>query len=285
MNYYEHHIGDYAQATAHLTFVEDAAYSRLIRKYYAEERPLPADLAAVQRLVGARTREEKSAVQTVLEEFFFLEADGWHNKRADAEIERYREKSSKAAASARARWDKPHSSGNANAMRTHTERNAHQTPDTIHQTPIKNTRDKPLSCPDGVATEVWDGFLKVRKAKKAPVTEAALAGIQREARKAGWSLNAALTECCARGWAGFKADWVKDEKTKNMSHAEASKLAAARAIFGDERNLNHEQHTTIDITPRTEAPAGFLGTEDFYDDAGALRDAIPKHVEDGPDFT
>ena len=52
MNYYEHHIGDYAEATAHLTFVEDAAYSRLIRKYYAAEKPMPADLKAVQRLVG-----------------------------------------------------------------------------------------------------------------------------------------------------------------------------------------------------------------------------------------
>ena len=37
MNYYEHHIGDYAEATAHLTFIEDATYSRLIRKYYATE--------------------------------------------------------------------------------------------------------------------------------------------------------------------------------------------------------------------------------------------------------
>lgn len=263
MNYYEHHIGDYAQATAHLTFVEDAAYSRLIRKYYAEERPLPADLAAVQRLVGARTREEKSAVQTVLEEFFFLEADGWHNKRADAEIERYREKSSKAAASARARWDKSQSTGNANAMRTHTERNAHQTPDTIHQSPIKNTRDKPLSCPDGVTNEVWDGFLKVRKAKKAPVTEAALAGIQREARKAGWSLNAALTECCARGWAGFKADWVKTDAEKKMSPYQASVRAAGIAIFGNLEEPQHEQHTTIDITPGTQAPAGLLGSEDL----------------------
>jgi uncharacterized protein YdaU (DUF1376 family) len=263
MNYYEHHIGDYAQATAHLTFVEDAAYSRLIRKYYAEERPLPAELAAVQRLVGARTREEKSAVQTVLEEFFFLEADGWHNKRADAEIDRYREKSSKAAASARARWDKPQSTGNANAMRTHTERNAHQTPDTIHQTPIKNTRDKPLSCPDGVTNEVWDGFLKVRKAKKAPVTEAALAGIQREARKAGWSLNAALTECCARGWAGFKADWVKTDAEKKMSPYQASVRAAGIAIFGNLEEPQHEQHTTIDITPGTQAPAGLLGSEDL----------------------
>ena len=61
MNYYEHHIGDYAQATAHLSILEDGAYIRCIRKYYADEKPLPADIAAVQRLVGARTREERLA--------------------------------------------------------------------------------------------------------------------------------------------------------------------------------------------------------------------------------
>lgn len=156
MNYYEHHIGDYAEATAHLSFVEDAAYSRLIRKYYAQEKPLPADLKAVQRLIGARTKEEKEAVQSVLDEFFLLEGDGWHNKRCDEEIGRYQEKQRKAKASAEARWSKPRaqSEGKANAMRTHTENdanaldgndanamrthcegNAHQTPDTNHQTP------------------------------------------------------------------------------------------------------------------------------------------------------
>jgi uncharacterized protein YdaU (DUF1376 family) len=86
MNYYEHHIGDYAEATAHLSFIEDAAYSRMIRKYYATEKPLPNDLKLVQRLVGARTKDEKSAVQTVLEEFFYLNDDGWHQKRCDAVI-------------------------------------------------------------------------------------------------------------------------------------------------------------------------------------------------------
>lgn len=86
MNYYEHHIGDYAQATAHLSFVEDAAYSRLIRKYYAEEKPLPANIKTVQRLVGARTKEEKIAVQTVLEEFFYLTDDGWRQERCDRVI-------------------------------------------------------------------------------------------------------------------------------------------------------------------------------------------------------
>lgn len=91
MNYYEHHIGDYAEATAHLTFVEDAAYSRMIRKYYATEKPLPADVCAVQRLLCARTKSEKAAVVTVLNEFFVLKDDGWHNARCDAEIARYRE--------------------------------------------------------------------------------------------------------------------------------------------------------------------------------------------------
>ena len=91
MNYYEHHIGDYAQATAHLTFVEDAAYSRLIRKYYAIEKPLPADIQAVQRLVGARTKEEKTAVQTVLEEFFYLTDDGWRQERCDRVIAEFKE--------------------------------------------------------------------------------------------------------------------------------------------------------------------------------------------------
>jgi uncharacterized protein YdaU (DUF1376 family) len=91
MNYFELHIGDYAEATAHLTFVEDAAYIRLLRKYYATEKPLPADLKAVQRLVGARSKEEKNAVQAVLEEFFSLQGDGWHNARCDAEIAKFQD--------------------------------------------------------------------------------------------------------------------------------------------------------------------------------------------------
>lgn len=89
MNYFEHHIGDYAEATAHLSFAEDAAYSRCIRKYYAKEKPLPADVKAVQRLIGARTEEEKDAVETILNEFFVLAEDGWRNERCDADIASY----------------------------------------------------------------------------------------------------------------------------------------------------------------------------------------------------
>lgn len=89
MHHYAHHIGDYRAHTAHLTFLEDAAYRRLLDRYYMTERPLEADLAALQRLVGARDDDEKRAVETVLQEFFTLQDDGWHQSRADDEIAAY----------------------------------------------------------------------------------------------------------------------------------------------------------------------------------------------------
>lgn len=138
MNYYEHHIGDYAAATAHLSLLEDAIYSRLLRRYYLQEGPLPADVRQVARLAGARTPEEVETVEVVLAEFFVLAADGWHNKRSDEEIERYQAKQDKARASANARWNKDAQPSqcerNATAMRTHSDGNALQTPDTSNQT-------------------------------------------------------------------------------------------------------------------------------------------------------
>jgi hypothetical protein len=51
--------------------------------------------------------------------------------------------------------------------------------------------------------------MKIRKAKRAPMTATALEAIKREAGKAGWSLNDAIKECVTRGWQGFKSDWVE----------------------------------------------------------------------------
>lgn len=91
MNFFEFHIGDYAAAASHLSWIEDAAYWRMLRKYYATERPLPPDLKEIQRLVGAKSKVERVAVEKVLKEFFALSENGWHNARADEEIKRYRD--------------------------------------------------------------------------------------------------------------------------------------------------------------------------------------------------
>jgi len=168
MNYIELHIGDYEKATAHLTAVEDGIYGRLLRRYYDTEQPLPADLKAVQRLVRARSREEREAVETILEEFFQQDRDGWRHKRCDEEIARYQEKRAKARRSAEARWNAPKSDSerNANAspdaMRTHTEGNAHQSPVTSTTPDTSPSADTSLRArapqTQRIGSEAWEAF-------------------------------------------------------------------------------------------------------------------------------
>lgn len=82
---------------------------------------------------------------------------------------------------------------------THTPENITTREGRQNRTPAK---------PDDVAEQTWRDFVRHRNAKKAPVTETALAGIRREAGKAGWTMDAALAETVTRGWQSFKADWA-----------------------------------------------------------------------------
>jgi len=100
MNYYPFHIGDFLSATKHLSWIEDAAFRRLLDVYYTTEKPLPNDLRAVCRLVLASTDEQREAVQIVLNEFFELMPTGWVNHRADVEILQMQDKRQKARESA-----------------------------------------------------------------------------------------------------------------------------------------------------------------------------------------
>lgn len=169
MNYYEHHLGDYDGATAHLTWLEDCAYRRLICLYYRTERPLPADTKQVCRLVRATSKAERAAVLQVLEEFFELQDDGWHHDRCDAEIARFQEKSEKARRSVAKRWEaakaeQPKSGRNTNVSanvdtnvsRPYSDRNTPrarpQTPDPRPQTPVVDgggTPERPSACAEG----------------------------------------------------------------------------------------------------------------------------------------
>lgn len=125
MNYYPFHIGDYLSATRHLSWEEDAAYRRLLDTYYTSEKALPADLRAVCRLVLATTESQREAVRVVLEEFFELGEDGWHNSRADAEIAEMQVKQQKQRDKANKRWQSQKlERGNASAMPQHQKTDA-----------------------------------------------------------------------------------------------------------------------------------------------------------------
>ncbi len=140
MNYVEFHLGDYMRDTAHLSMLEDAAYRRLLDSYYVRERPLPRGLQECFMLARATSKKERNAVSYVLTEFFRLDDDGYHQRRADAEIERYHEKRRKAKASAEVRW-KP-CERNANALPTQCEGNALQTPESNLQSPVTKKEER-----------------------------------------------------------------------------------------------------------------------------------------------
>lgn len=140
VNYYERHIGDYLKDTAHLSLLEHGVYSRLLDVYYTRESGIP--VSECGRLVGAKSKDERSALGVVLAEFFVVEDGILKQARCDLEIARFQDKQRKAKASADARWAHTERNANAspNAMRTHSEGNAPslQTPDP-DPTPEKRT--------------------------------------------------------------------------------------------------------------------------------------------------
>jgi uncharacterized protein YdaU (DUF1376 family) len=135
MHYYQFNIGDYHSHTLHLSEIEDLTYRRLLDWYYLHESPIPNDLNEVARQI--RMRSHSDCITTVLLEYFERTPDGWVHHRADKEIEKVGEKSTKASKSAKARWDKVK---DANALPTQSERNATQ--DTEHTT--QNTKEKKM---------------------------------------------------------------------------------------------------------------------------------------------
>lgn len=250
--YYRFFPADYDRDTKHLSMMQHGAY-RLLIDWYMNIGPLPNDMEKIHRTLRATSREEQAAVEYVLVEFYKLDGGRWNHKRCDEELDYQRSRSEVAARSADARW---HNKSNANAMRTHSEGNAIQNQNqnqnqtqrktsafkdlplsVKHQTdgekPLRASRAA-LSAPPDVSAQVWADFLQTRKALKAAVTPTAIAGIRREAQKASLSLEDALRMCCARGWRGFKAEWV-DSKTKRGLDIEGT-----RAILFGNQGVSHE---------------------------------------------
>lgn len=113
MNFYPHHIGDFNSATRHLTRIERSIYRDLLDIYYDTESALTLNLDHLCRLVIARSEEERTAVQQVLNEFFTQSEQGWIHDRCEAEIAKYKgikeakSAAGKASAAARAAKQTP----------------------------------------------------------------------------------------------------------------------------------------------------------------------------------
>ena len=73
-------------------------------------------------------------------------------------------------------------------------------------------RQPQLKRPDDVTEDTWQAFSALRKAKKAPLSGIALDRMRAEAGKAKITMDEAMQTCCLRGWTGFKAEWITDDR-------------------------------------------------------------------------
>jgi uncharacterized protein YdaU (DUF1376 family) len=236
MNYYQHHIGDFIRDTARLTDQQSMAYLRLIWLYYETEEPLEIDEDALAFKTGANALD----VHQILKHFFFQHEERWHHSRCDKEILAFREKSKKAKDSANARWK------NADAMRTHTKRNANEPFFDANQEPVTNIS----------ITDVIDSSASAPKPKKAtqlPVGFYPNAnGVEyAEDRK----LNIAIELTSFRNWHESKGTALKDwqagwrtwcdkaveygrakgaNQQPRMTQHQLNQQAIARSLFGDD---------------------------------------------------
>lgn len=108
MNFYPHHIGDFNSGTLHMERLERWIYWDMLVKYYDQEKPLPADIDKLCRMIGVRSPDEREIVINLLNEKFVLAEDGYHQPRCDIEIAKYRhigEVKLKASLAAKAKRD------------------------------------------------------------------------------------------------------------------------------------------------------------------------------------
>jgi uncharacterized protein YdaU (DUF1376 family) len=257
MHYYKHNIGDYRRDTAHLTLLEHGVYRQLIDLYYLQESAIPNETEWVMRRLCARTDEEQNAVHSVLSDFFELTENGYVHGRCDKELAEYGEKkvTNKVNGQLGGRPKKTQSVISENQEESESKANETLTinhkPLTInHNKETTKTKKSHSAKPDDVSDSVWADFLQIRKAKRAPLTNTAMSAIAAEAQIAGINLQTALEHCCARGWQGFKAEWLQNAKAAQPGKAETTYQRSMRERWEEatgKRTL--DESNVIDITP------------------------------------
>ena len=132
---------------------------------------------------------------------------------------------------------------NQRVTRHRAKRNVTVTPpDTETETEVNTNvltakRRGVIACkPAEISDSLWGDWQRHRKA---PFTETALKGFEREAALAGWTLEAAIMEAIERGWQGFKADWVKDKNNGNDGRNQNNSSRNGKPVNGFAAALRH----------------------------------------------
>ena len=105
---------------------------------------------------------------------------------------------------------------------------------TIQNTNKKTTQKNSLAllAEFGIVGQLADDFITHRKACKAPITQTALEGFQREADKLGMPIAEAVAYAIERGWRGFKAEWYR----RDLNNQPAEQMPANKPKFSNNQS-------------------------------------------------
>jgi hypothetical protein len=158
-------------------------------------------------------RSHSDCITTVLLEYFERTPDGWVHHRADKEIEKVGEKSTKASKSAKIRWDKVK---DANALPTQSESNATQnTEHTTHNIKEKKTLGKRLASDFSFPKE-WEEFCQTERPELSPVKTF-------DQFKDYWIAQAGQ-KGVKLDWFATWRNWVRSTNAPKQNHADIVRL-------------------------------------------------------------
>ena len=233
--YMQLYVADYLADTMHLTTEEHGAYLLLIMNYWQTGKPIPKNrLSKIARMDNDRW----TTVEVSLIEFFNDTGTEWVHDRIERDLEAVKDaqeqrvRAGRASAEARKRSKQEGNKRKGNDRSTTVDdslqRDGNEKPtnkDTDTDTDTEGKKQKNTktpaaaidysSWPDSPSEQVFNDWLAARRKAKATHSQTAMNQIGKELRKAaamGISVDECLAEAATRGWRGFKAEWLQNEK-------------------------------------------------------------------------
>jgi uncharacterized protein YdaU (DUF1376 family) len=252
MNYYPHHIGDFNNATRHLSRLERALYRDMLDMYYDTEQPLTADMNMLCRKLMARDEEERTAVEQVLNEFFTPTEQGWAHARCDQVIAEYQAQiqkksaagkaSAEARAAAKTQQNQPLTNSDDTKEHVLNTRSTNQEPITNNHKPEKSREDTQRASrlpADWSPSDEDIAFCRKERPELQPLEVAkrfrdfwiAVPGVK--GRKTDWPAT----------W----RNWVRNERAPARASPSQAKEAQRQSLIDRISGKRHDPPDIIDI--------------------------------------
>lgn len=226
MNYYSHNIGDFAVLTQGLDLESVGIVIRIIDRMMSTEKPIKTQWVSL-----AFPKETQEKAICILESLFEETEEGWVHPILIEQIDQYQRnvqknrENGKKGGRPRKSETQPKPTGFSEETQTEAKEtltNNHKPITNNHKEVDTRTESAPrvkekLVKPEGVSEQTWVDWQALKRKLCKSCTQRMVNAIVREAAKAGMTVEEAMIYQLEKGWKGFEADWVTDNRPNKRS--------------------------------------------------------------------